>query len=442
MQPESLRPDLSAPRKSGLFYGWYIVGSAFLANVAFSEQFSPSYGVFVYHMGQETGWGRTALAGVKTVGRLPEAFILPFLGPMLDRYGARWLMLGGAILYGTCLALVSTVTEIWQLYLYMGVLVPLGGAFFGGVVPAVVVANWFVLRRGRAIALVTMGTSFGTMVTPLAVSAMIEAWGWRQAWVALGLISVLLVMPAVVFVRRRPEDVGLKPDGLDPIPPAGPLPSAAEGFDRQREQRTRLLATDVTWSQRQVLRSRFLWLMAGAWGVLGFALASTNLHMIAFFQDLGHPLLIAAGAVTLRSAVALAVNPLWGFALDRAPVKMVASALFVTTAAALGMWLLPPSTPSLIAGLVLFGITSGGTQVASEVIWASYYGRLSLGAVRGIAFPIQTTVTALGPLTVGLLYDLSGSYASSFALMALTCTLAAGLVHLAQPPKQHRVIPS
>lgn len=428
MQPESARPDAPAPRKSGLFYGWYIVGSAFLANVAFSEQFSPSYGVFIYHMGQETGWGRTALAGVKTLARLPEAFLLPFLGPILDRYGARWLMLGGGIAYGLCLALVSTVTEIRQLYLYMGILVPIGGAFFGGVVPAVVVANWFVSRRGRALAIVAMGTSFGTMVTPLAVSAMIEAWNWRVAWIALGLISVLLVIPAVVFVRRRPEDVGLAPDGLDP--------SDAARLAPPRGQRAALLAADRTWSRREILRSRFLWVTAGAWGVLGFALASTHLHMIAFFQDLGHPLLFAAGAVSLRSAIALATNPLWGLTLDRTPPRMVASVLFVTTAAALAMWLLAPSAPALFAGLVLFGVTSGGTQVTAEVIWASHYGRLSLGAVRGIAFPIQTTVTSLGPLTLGLLYDFSGSYASSFALMAIACVLCAGLLHLVQPPKR------
>jgi len=101
------------------------------------------------------------------------------------------------------------------------------------------------------------------------------------------------------------------------------------------------------------------------------------------------------------------------------------------------MWLLPPSEASLLAGIILFGMGASGSQVVAEVMWASFYGRLSLGAVRGIAYPISTFFAGVGPLAVGLLYDLSGSYQVSFAIMLVGCLASAGLIQLARQPVRH-----
>src|SRR5437773_5449620 len=151
---------LALSERTGFFYGWYIVGAGFLANLAYSEQFAAAYGVFIYHLGTNMGWGRTLLAGVKTTGRLAEALAAPMIGVLVDRYGARWIMVGGGIASGFALMLAATVDEIWQLYIYIGLLAPLGGVCLGGFVTTVAVANWFVLRRGLAVAIATMGMSF------------------------------------------------------------------------------------------------------------------------------------------------------------------------------------------------------------------------------------------------------------------------------------------
>jgi hypothetical protein len=176
-----------------------------------------------------------------------------------------------------------------------------------------------------------------------------------------------------------------------------------------------------------------------SWGFAQFAMASTTLHMVPFFRDLGYPLLIAAGALSLRSGIALVGNLAWGYALDWVPIKPAASFGFILAGLGIGLWLPPPSDATLLAGIVLFGLGVAASQVTSEVIWASFYGRLSLGAVRGIAYPISTLFAAIGPLAVGVLYDLTGGYQVSFAIMVAGCFASVGLIQLAQRPVKAEV---
>lgn len=432
LDPVPPASSASPPAQPRFFYGWRVVASAFLANVAYAEQFNSTYGVFVYHVGEEMGWGRSALAGVKAVSRIPEAIVASFLGPFVDRYGGRWFIVGGGIAVGLCFMLASTIGEIWHLYAYMAILMPLGSVCLGGFVTTVAVSNWFVSKRGRAVAIAGMGTSFSTMVMPLAASAMIEAWGWRTTWLVIGLGVIALVVPAGLYVRRRPEDLGMRPDGLVAASDAAPARLTAA----QSQRRERLLAADVVWTRREVVRSPTLWVMVLAWGIAWFSVGGTNLHMVAFFLDLHYPLTIAAAAVSLRSFVALIGQLLWGYVAERMPVKLLGSLQFGIAALGIALWLLPPTPFTLIGGLILFGLGNGGSQVVAEVIWAEFFGRISLGTVRSVSYPLMTVFSALGPIVMGIMYDTSGSYQSSFEVMVAGSLIAAGLVQLARPPRR------
>ena len=416
--------------REGLFYGWYIVGAAFLGNIAYAEQFNASFGVFLHHVAADTGWGRTALAGIKSFARLTEAGVTPFIGPLVDRYGARWIMVGGGLVGGLALIAVPTVDAFWQLLILVGVLAPIGGVCLGGFVSTVAVANWFVVRRGRAMGIASMGTSFGTTLLPLVVSGLIALWGWRGAWMALGVSTLFLTIPAAIFVRRRPEDLGLHPDGIAPYSDASPDPNALRERRRQAA-----LAADVVWTRTAVLRTPVLWVMVFAWGLSQFAMASTTLHMVPFLQDLGYPLVVAAAAVSLRSGIGLVASPAWGLFMERIPAQPAAAAQFLLVAAGVAMWLFPPTTPTLVAGILLFGIGGAGSHIAAEMIWASFYGRVSLGTVRGIAYPLQSIFAASGPFALGLAYDLSGSYQSSFVFLVAGCLVSAVLVRFVRPPR-------
>lgn len=425
-------PSASAPaasREGRFFYGWWIVLSGLLANFAYAEQFNSTYGVFVHHIGSEMGWSRTALAGVQTLSRFPEAAVASFLGPFIDRHGTRWIMgLGGLVMSASFFA-CATIDELWQLYLYKGIVMAVGAMCVGGFI-GVTVSNWFVARRGRAMGFISMGSSLATATMPLFGAFIIENWGWRAAWMVMGVIVLVLTLPAVILVRRRPEDVGLHPDGLDPsLAPTRPV------SQREARRRRELLAADVVWTRRQVLRTPLMWIMVFAWGLAGLSVTATNLHLIPFVLDLGYPLGIAAGAVSVRATAMLIGAPIWGFAVDRVPINAAASGQFACKAVSMLLFLLAPTPVGLVAALLLYGIGNAGSSVVQETIWANYYGRISLGMVRGIVYPLQTFLAAFGPLLMGVLYDTSGSYDSSWAILAAGFVVASLLILQSRPPK-------
>ena len=435
-QAELASTPADAPSKPRIFYGWYIVAACFLTNFAYTEQFSAAYGVFITHLAADMGWGRTALAGVKTMARLVEAVLAPAVGARIDRYGARWFMLGGGIVMAISFFLASALTELWQLYLYFGLIGAAGGVCLGGFVTTVTIANWFLVRRGRAVALATMGISVGTMVMPLVSSGTIDAVGWRATWFLYGFGVIALAAPAAILVRRRPEDLGMFPDGI--APDAERQTAQDPAMERRRAA---ALAADVVWTRSQVLRTTAFWTLVFSWGLAQFAMASTTLHMVPFFVDLGYPLLVGAAALSLRSAIGIPGNLLWGIWIERVPVKTAASIGFILTGAGLLCWMLPASGATLLAGIILFGIGASGGHVALELIWPDFFGRVSLGTVRGVAYPVSTFFAATGPLALGLIFDLSGSYRAGFGVMIVGCIAAAALIQLARRPRAPSAIP-
>jgi MFS family permease len=275
-----------------------------------------------------------------------------------------------------------------------------------------------------------MGSSLATATMPLFGAFIIENWGWRQAWVVMGSIVLLLTLPAVILVRRRPEDLGMHPDGLEP----GVVPSRPPS-EREQRRRQQLLAADVVWTRRQVLRTPAFWIMVFSWGLAGLAVTATNLHLIPYVLDLGYPLVIAAGAVSVRATAMLIGAPIWGFAVDRVPIHAAACGQFICKALSMLLFLVTPTPVGLVVALLMYGIGNAGSSVVQETIWGNYYGRISLGTVRGIVYPLQTFLAAFGPLVMGLLYDLSGSYNSSWAFLSLGFVAAAILILQSRPPR-------
>src|SRR5438067_11752963 len=155
-------PEPTAARSGAVsgvrvFRGWWVVLGAFLGFIVYASQCQSTFGVFIFCLGNEMGWSRSALSGVITLARLPEAAISPFVGSVVDRHGSRTVVLIGAFVVGASFFLLATVTEIWQLYLYRGVFMAVGAMLTGPLVIGVAVNNWFVEQRGRAQAVVRLG---------------------------------------------------------------------------------------------------------------------------------------------------------------------------------------------------------------------------------------------------------------------------------------------
>jgi MFS transporter, OFA family, oxalate/formate antiporter len=149
MSSEPAPMTTPAPRAARrFFYGWWVVIAGMMANFAYSIQFNSSFGVFIRPMVDDLGWTRSQLSGAQTLGSIPQAITVSLLGPLVDRHGSRWLVGVGGILVGFSFLALATITEVWQLYLYRGIVTSIGavclGAFLG-----VTISNWFLIRRGQ-----------------------------------------------------------------------------------------------------------------------------------------------------------------------------------------------------------------------------------------------------------------------------------------------------
>ena len=424
---------LAAPRRAvaGIYRGWWVAAGALIAYLVYSMQFNSVYGVFIYHLGNEMGWSRSALVGVATLARLPEAGLAPFVGSFVDRHGSRNVLLVGSFIVGIALILLATVQEIWQLYLYKGVLLALGVALTSPLVFGITVNNWFVEKRGRVTGFIRMGDTIGTIAMPVIAALLIETLGWRWAFALLGIGAVVVLAPTSRLFHRRPEDLGLLPDGAA-VDGGEPKPRS----ERAEARRAELLAADVVWSRREAIRTPTLWALVFAYGLAAMGVVSMNLHLVPYVQELGYSITVAAAAVSARGFIGFVSNPLWGLLIERVSVQPAGAGAFLLAAAAMGVFLLPNSELSLGAALLIFGLASTGFYTLNDVIWANFFGRISLGTVRGIAHPITAAFSALGPLAVGLLYDGTGGYRVAWIVLLVGFLAAAGLILTARRPRR------
>lgn len=413
-----------------VYYGWYIVGLAFVSNAMSMGVSAYTLGVFIRPMTEELGWSRAMISGNQSVSTLVTGLLAPLIGPLIDRHGGKAAMIVGAAVSGASLICLSQIDHLWGFYLFRGVLFTIGQLGMGSLVVMVALSNWFVRKRGRAIALASVGISVAAMTLPALSERIIGAYGWRAAWVTLGLMIWMLVIPLTALImRRRPEDMGLLPDG-----DSGEEPEQEVRPARVSEA---ALSRDAVWTRRAALRTPALWLLIAAFGLSGMGMGAMLLHLVPFLEDAGHSAGVAAGAVATLGLAGLLSKPLWGIAIDRYPARICAMVEFLICGSGIGLILLAGdsgSAPAAYAATFYFGLGIGGVLTVSEVIWANYFGRLTLGRVRSIAMPFQIISSAGGPLLAGLTYDRTGSYQRAFLLFLATYLLATGLMVILRRP--------
>ena len=398
--------------------GWWIVGAVSL--VAFSRVafFNPVLGIFIEPLEDEFGWSRATIAGAISVGTLAGAAATPLLGPLVDRWGGRPFMVSGVLVLGVLLLLLSTVQSVWQFYLLFGA----GRAVVTAVLDiaiTVTIANWFIRSRGRAIALTLVGTRGGMAVMPLIVLVLISVSGWRAAWAALGvLVLVLGVAPAWALVRRRPEDVGLRPDGRV-------TPPTVEDAD-----------ADPHWSVREAIHTRAFWLLLLGTAQLFLIGGAVNLTFISHLQDNGLSRNTAVTVLTLWAVMGIVGGLMAGEVRQRMPVRKALPVAILFSAGAL-VWLI--FVNAVWMGYVFaiwHGLAFGVQLPLNQIAFPDYFGRWTVGAIRGITAPVQWGLNAVGPLLAGLVFDARGTYDPIYAVFVGLYMVGAALIFSARVPRR------
>ncbi len=380
-------------------------------------------GAFMLPMIDEFGWTRAQFILPRSLGQFVMAFAGFFIGAHVDRHGARRFMLAGLAALAGALFGLSLITELWQWIVLNGVALSIGAALIGNLVVNVTLAKWFVEKRGRAIAWASMGVSFaGIAVTP-PITWCIDAFGWRAGWQVMAVATLLLTLPAALAMRRAPEDFGLHPDG--------------KSSDTAHAAARALAHADFEGSltRAQAMRTPAFYLLVLAFSLFQVLIPVVLLQSIPYMTDAGHSRATGAMAILLASIPAMVTKPVWGWLIDRmSPKPLAACSAFISGVSVLLMvvGINRPDASIAYAAFLLLGVGWGGMIPLQEVIWALYFGRRHLGAVRSAALPFALVMGAGGPLAVAYYCDVVGNYDGAFAAVGVM-SLVAGVLILGLP---------
>ncbi len=416
-----------ATRFVPFYYGWVILGLSGVASYSSRPLMSVAVlTVFVVPMSEQFGWTRAEFAGAVSLGGVFAAVISPLVGPALDRYGSGIVVGISSGIAGLCAVALGAVSQIWMFYL---VYVP-GRTVFASPLElgtSVAVSNWFVRRRPFALALNHVSQGSGLAVMPLVGQAIIGAWGWETAWRALGLWTVAVgALPAILLMARRPEDLGLTPDGGE----ATRRPESQSASDRRPQS----AADEINFTLRQAMGTRAFWLMM-LFAFAGFIVqAGVSLHQVPHFVDQGAPASVAVWTASTFAISQVPASIAWSAMAQRAHARyvmmaagLVVSTGAVTTAFATGIEL-------GVVGAFILGFGVGGLHIISRLAWADYFGRLHMGAIRAWGLAAQVGGQALGPTAAGLVVDTTGSYQGAFLAFGVNLAVVSLLTLTATRP--------
>ncbi len=424
----SLGPRLA--HRTPFFYGWVILFSAASTQVVRNSAASLTIAVFIFPLSEEFGWSRALIAGAASLGGLAASFASPMVGWLVDRYGARLVLFSSVVVLG-----ISTVSLAWAtvpiaFYVAYGV----GRVIFSSPVQigsSVVVSRWFIRMRGRATGILFWSHSIGLVAFPLIASVIIGVSGWREAWIVLGImVWAIALLPTGLLLVQQPEDVGLQPDGDPPIPAS----TAPDGYGA--EAASSPAAEEPVWTLREAMRTPALWMFATATGSVFLVQAGVNTHLAAYLRDQGLSAAFAGFGISLNAAFLGLGSLFWGWLTERVPPRYVMAAIAVIVGGSSALFIIADSTVEVLAYSTLFGFGVGGLLSVPPVAYADYYGRRSLGVIRGVTEPLTSFGQAIGAVLAGVVFDLTGSYQLAFATFAILSGLAMMLVLFARPPRR------
>jgi MFS family permease len=415
------------PMRLPFFYGWIIVAVTFVT-MAIGVNARTSFSLLFPSIIDEFGWERGVTAGAFSFGFLASGAASPLIGRMMDRFGPRAVMELGIALMGGGLLLAPLTTQPWHLYLTLGVMVGAGSVCLGYSGQSLFLPNWFNRRRGLALGLAFTGVGIGSITLLPWAQHMIEQTGWRTACTAIGILVLVVLAPINLLLRKRPEDIGLRPDG-----DAAPSPSA--------KPVSYIVDPDwagIDWTlSRAVRTARFWWLALGYFGAL-YIWYAVQVHQTKYLLDIGFSPGVAVWALGVVSLLGIPGQIVLGHLSDRLGREWIWTTSCVGFAICFAALIALAHIPSLMLvyvvvlaqGALGYGLTSILGAVVFEIFQGKHYG-----GIFGSVMLAGLAGGAAGPWITGLLHDLSGNYSIAFAIGIGVSGLSAVAIWMASPRK-------
>ncbi|MDA0815639.1 MAG: MFS transporter [Chloroflexi bacterium] len=413
------------PFRTPFFYGWVIILVGALTGFSSGPGQSYIFSVFIDSIIEDTSLTRTGISTLYAVGTGLSAAMVMIVSRLADRYGARSTLMGAAFGLGLACLAMSQVREAFLVFLAFSALRALGQGSMS-INGTLLAAQWFVRRRGRAIAIMGLGFPASMAILPPFARFLVDTIGWREAYAVLGIMVWVLVLPAAFFlVRERPEAVGLYPDGADQPPPGEEV---SPGLDTGGPDR------------RRVLTSLRFWTFALPFATPGLVVTALVFHQVAIFEEQGLTAQLAAGVFVPYAIATASISVFAGIAVDRFGPKGVFIGSMLTLLAAMGVALVMDSIAGATVYGLLIGVSSGMSMIVGQVAWAHYYGRNGLGRVQGSAMMVGVTGSALGPLPLAWLESIFGGFGPGIVVLGVLPILSIITIAFARPPNSTAAI--
>ncbi|MFL2627787.1 MAG: MFS transporter [Dehalococcoidia bacterium] len=389
--------------KKKIYRGWYIVTAIFFANWMGAGIGVPIYGLFYVPIRSSLSLTNLMLSLPPVIRNLTTHFMGPIVGPLVDKFGPRYLMTMGAIIAGFSTFLMSTADSFWEIILYFSIIGASGHACLSHIVTNTTLARWFIKKRGRATGIATTGINVGEAIMAPVIQLLITYVGWRKTWQFMAIVPWLIIAPtSFLFMRRSPEDLGLKPDG-----------DSDQIVDKQNFTKSPQDIEEI-WTPKDAFKTTSLWALVFSTNLAAIAVIGVVLHQIPFMIDQGLSPGIAALSLTTYAIFAIPSKLIWGFLAEKVAIKYLTSASLLGSAIGLLILIQASTIKGVLLFGVIYGLTRGAWAVVQSLIWADYFGRAFLGSIRGFVSPIQGLSAIFGPLFAGWLRDTTNSYQIPF----------------------------
>lgn len=415
MSDSAVREALFSALGRRWFYGWTILAVAGLGIFSSGPAQSHTFSVFIGPIAGDLGISNTSIASAYGLATLVAALCLPLMGRLVDRFGPRRMTTVVVLLLGAaCVAFGAVPSLVWLAAGFAALRFLGQGSLMLNC--ANLVSHWFSRRRGVALSLMALGFGVSMAVHPPLGQHLIGTIGWRRAWLVLGLLTWALMLPPVLLlVHDRPEDKGLAPDGE----PRATAPATSGG-------RGQAALTGLT--LRQALRTSAFYIVASGSFAIGMLVTTLHFYQVSILTSQGVAAEIAARVFSVSALTMMATMPLVGRLFDRFRTRLVfATGLVVTTGALVGVTLVHDAVRAVLYAM-LFGLNNAFSMTTFGYLWPRYFGRRHLGSIQGTGQTVSVIGASLGPLPVGLAFDLVGSATATLRLLALLplgCAVAA-----------------
>jgi MFS family permease len=432
---ESVRHDARQHWSSRLpfYYGWLIIGIAFVT-MAIGVTARTAFSLLLPPLIDEFKWDRGVAAGAFSFGFLASAILSPVVGRVIDTRGPRSVLITGVVLLTSGSFLAPYLTEPWQLYATLGLLVGGGANMMTYTAHSQFLPNWFVRRRALAISIAFAGAGVGGIVILPWLQTVILADGWRAACRAMGLLVLLVVLPISLFVYKRPQDIGLLPDGAAATPASDGKKHAANVVDPAW--------ASIEWTLARALRTMRFWCIVVGYFCALIAWYAVQVHQTKYLTEIGYTPVVAAWALGAVSVIGIPGQIILGAWSDRLGREWIWTAGCAGFVACYGLLIAMEHAPSMallyvmifVQGFFGYALTSVLGPIVAEIFEGPHYG-----AIFGAISVALLSGGAAGPWLAGLVHDATGSYRPAFMLNIGCCILSAAAIWLAAPRHVRRV---